>query len=148
MFGFDRAQIPLCILVFDRPRAGDLVIRATSHSAAHLELAAQRFHFFRAYFPHHARASPRITEGMDERLDDFAAVAVVSLRNERVLDRATERKSSDPLSGPVGRDFLAAHSPDFFSVALEECIEEPFAELIAYPFFEIAWVAYRKQTCL
>ena len=46
---------------------------------------------------------------------------------------------------PVGRDLSATHSPNFFGVTLEEDIEEPFAELIAHPVLEIAWIAHRPE---
>src|SRR5207237_9877811 len=51
----------------------------------------------------------------------------------------------DALSGPIGGNFLAAHPPNFFSVTFEECVEEPFPELIADPVFEIARIAHGKQ---
>src|ERR1041384_218683 len=146
MLGFDRQQFALCVVVFDRPLARDFVIRTARHSAPHLEPAAQRFHLFRARFPHHAGTASWIAKRMDERLDDLAPVAVVPLRNEGVLDRASERKSPDPLRGPVCGDFLAAHPPDLFGIALEECIEQAFAELIAYPLFEVARVTHWKES--
>ena len=145
VFGFDCLQISLSIFVCDRPIAGCFVVRTARYPAAHLELAAQRLHLFRARLPHHAGTSPRIAKGIDERLDYVRAVSVVTLRNQRILDGAAERKSFDALRRPVGRDFLAAHAPNFFGVTLEECVEEPFAELIAYPFFEIARISHRKQ---
>src|SRR6266404_1206493 len=82
---------------------------------------------------------------MDERLDHLAAVAVITLRDESVLDCAAEGKSSDPLRRPVGGDFLAAHPPNFFGVALEKGVKEPFAELIAHPLFKIARISHRKE---
>ena len=146
MLGFDRLHLVELIFVFYRPVTGRFIVGTASYSAGHLESAAPRLHLFRANFPHHARPPTWITKRVDERLDDSAAVAVVPLRNERVLDGATERKSSDALRGPVCRNFPAAHPPDFFGVALKECVEEPFAELIAYPLFEIARIPHRKQT--
>ena len=146
MFGFDCLCVAELILVFNRPTVGRFIVRTASYSAAHLQFAAQRLHFFRAGFPHHARAAPGITERIDQRLNNFATVAVVTLRNQSVLDRAPERKSPDPLRRPVGGDFLAAHTPDFFGVALEECVEEAFAELITNPLFEIARVPHREES--
>ena len=93
----------------------------------------------------HAGTSPWITEGIDERLNYVCAVSVVTLWNQGILDGAAERKAFDSLRSPVSRDFLAAHAPNLFGVTLEECVEEPFAELIAYPFFEIPWISHRKQ---
>ena len=48
-----------------------------------------------------------------------------------------KRKTLDSLRRPVGRDLLAGHAPDFLGVALEESVEEAFAELIAHPIFEV-----------
>jgi hypothetical protein len=50
------------------------------------------------------------------------------------------------LRRPVGRNVLAVHPPDFFGVAFEERVKQPFSELIAHPFFKIPRVPYRKQT--
>ena len=47
---------------------------------------------------------------------------------------------------PVGRDFLATHSPDLFGVALEENPEEPAPKLIADPILEIARVAHGEES--
>ena len=138
-------RFALFILVLDRPTAARFIVRTAGHPAAHLERAAQRLHLFSARLPHHAGASPRIAEGIDEGFDYVCAVSVVTLRNQRILDGAAERKSFDALRGPVGGNFLAAHAPNFFRVTLEECVEEPFAELIAYPFFEIARIAHWEQ---
>ena len=88
MFGFDYLQISVAVFVFDIPLAGQIVVGTARHSAAHLQFAAQRRHLFGARLPHHSRTSPRITERIDQRLDDFAPVAVVTLRNKRVLDCA------------------------------------------------------------
>ena len=145
MFGFNGLRPAELIIVFDRPVAGRFVVRTSSHFTAHLKPAAQRLHLFRAGFPHHARPAPRITKRIDQRLDDFAAIAVVPLWNKGVLDCAAQRESFDTLRCPVGGDFFAAHAPDFFGVALEERFEEPPAELIAYPIFEIPRVPHRKQ---
>src|SRR6266581_951976 len=137
-------QNTLSIFVFERPAAGNFVVRTASHFAAHLEFAAHRLHLFSTRFPHHAWTSSRIAKGIDERLNYFRSIPIVALRKERVLNRATERKSLDPLRRPVGRDFFAAHSPNFFSITFEECVEETFAELIAYPLFEIARIPHRE----
>jgi len=47
---------------------------------------------------------------------------------------------------PVGGNFLTTHSPDFFGVTLEECVEQSFAKLIANPFLEIFRIPDREQT--
>src|SRR6266404_7071554 len=138
-------QITLSIFIFDRPTPRYLVAGAPSHFTTHLDLATLRLHLFSTRFPHHAWTSPRIAKGIDERLNYFRSIPIVALRKERVLNRATERKSLDALRRPVGRDFFAAHSPNFFSVTFEECVEEAFAELIAYPLLEIARISHGKQ---
>ena len=69
----------------------------------------------------------------------------MTLRNERIFDSAPERKSFNALRRPVGRNLLAAHAPDFFGIALEECGEEPLAKLITYPLFEIAGISHWKE---
>src|SRR5437667_8763208 len=130
-------QIASSIFVFDGPIARRFVIRTTRDFAAHLELAPHRLHFFGAHFPHHAGTSARIRERIYKRLDDFAPVAIVALRSKRVLERAAERKPSDPLRGPVRGDFLAAHPPNFLGITFEERVEEPAAKLIADPLFEV-----------
>ncbi len=145
MFGLNCMQNTLSIFVFERPAAGNFVVRTASYFVAHLELAAHRLHLFSTRFPHHAGTSPRIAEGIDECLDYFRPIPIIALRKERVLDRAAERKSFDALRGPVGRDFFAAHSPNFFGITFEECFEEPFAKLIAYPLFKIARVPHREE---
>ena len=148
MFGFDCMQITLSIFIFDRPTPRYLVTGAPSHFTTHLDLATLRLHLFSTRFPHHAWASPRIAKGIDERLNYFRSIPIVALRKERVLNRATERKSLDALRRPVGRDFFAGHAPDFFSITFEECVEETFAELIAYPLFEIARIPHREEARL
>jgi hypothetical protein len=52
------------------------------------------------------------------------------------------------LRRPVRRDFLAGHAPHFFSVALEEGVEEAFAELIAHPILEVRRIADGQHTRL
>src|SRR5262249_21602998 len=128
----------------DRPIPRDFIVGTARHPAAHLKLAAQRLHLFRARFPHHAGTSPWIAERIDERFNHVRAVSVITLWNQGILDGAAERKAFDSLRSPVGRDLLATHPPNFFGVTLEECVEEPLAELIAYPFFEILWISHRK----
>jgi hypothetical protein len=88
MFGFDYLHISVAAFVFDIPLAGQIVVRTARRSAAHLQFAAQRRHLFGTRFPHHSRPSSRITERIDQRLDHFAPVAVVMLRDKRVLDGA------------------------------------------------------------
>jgi len=78
-------------------------------------------------------------------LDDLGAIAIVTLRDNCILDRAPEREASDPLRGPVRRDLSAAHSPYFLGVALEECIEKSSSELVAHPILEIARVGHGKK---
>src|SRR6266478_8958792 len=138
-------RITLSIFIFDRPTPRYLVAGAPSHFTSHFEFPAKRRHLFGTGLPHHAWTSPRIAKGIDERLNYFRSIPIVALRKERVLNRATERKSLDALRRPVGRDFFAAHSPNFFSITFEECVEETFAELIAYPLFEIARIPYREE---
>src|SRR6266516_4787681 len=121
MFGFDCLQTTLSTLVFNPPTARNLVVGTANHFTARLELATHRLHLFSTRFPHHAGTSPRITERIDERLNYFRAIAVVSLWRECVLDRATQRKSSYALRGPVRGNFPAAHTPNLFGEALEEC---------------------------
>ena len=65
------------------------VVIEADHLASHLQLAAHGSGFLSARFPHHAGAFARVAERINERLDDSAPVAVVTLRDKRVLDRAT-----------------------------------------------------------
>src|SRR6266566_461935 len=139
-------QITLSICILDRPTPRYLVTGAPSHFTAHLDLATLRLHLFGTGFPHHAWAPPRIAKGIDERLNYFRSIPIIALRKERVLDRAAERQSFDALRGPVSRDFFAVHSPNFFGVTFEKRFEEPFAELIAHPFFKIARMPHREET--
>jgi hypothetical protein len=81
---------------------------------------------------------------MDQRLYHFAAVTIVALRDKSISNRAAERKTLDSLRSPIGGDFLTAHSPDLFRVALKENTEEAFSELIAYPFFKIPRTSHRQ----
>ena len=104
-----------------------------------------RLRLFGAGFPHHAGTFARILEGIDQRLDDLGFVLRLPLREERILDRAAERKAFDALRRPVGRDLLAAHAPDLLGVALEEGVEETLAELIAHPILEVVRVAHREK---
>src|SRR5437773_2213542 len=138
-------QNTLAIFVFERPAAGNFVVRTASYFAAHLEFAAHRLHLFSTRLPHHAGTSPRIAERIDERLDYFRSIPIIALRKERVLDRAAKRKSFNALYGPVGRDFFADHSPSLFGITFEECVEEPSAELIAHPLFKIARVPHWEE---
>jgi len=64
------------------------------------------------------------------------AIAIVPLWNERVLDRAAERKSSDPLRAQSGGNFLQL-MPQTFRITFEECVEEAFYRIDCYPVFEI-----------
>src|SRR5882724_3664252 len=110
---------------------------------------SRQFRFFRARFPHHPRAFARISERIDQGLDDLGAVAIRrTLRQERVLDRAPERKTADALCRPIGRNFFAAHPPHFFGVALKENVEETFAELVADPLLEVSRMAHGKESRL
>src|SRR4029453_16130 len=141
MIGFDGMQATLSIFVFHRPGVGSFMVRTGRYFAAHLQFAPHGLHLFGARFPHHAWTSPRVTERIDERLDYLASISIVALRKNRVLDRAAERKSLNALRCPVCGDFFAAHSPNLFGIAFEECVEESSAELVADPFFEIARIA-------
>src|SRR5205807_3858238 len=125
------------------------IVSATVRARGRFDFATHRLHFFGARFPHHARAFTRIAERIDQGLDDFGAVAVRgTLRQERVFDRAAERKTTDALRGPVSRDFFAAHPPNFFGVALEENVEETLAELIADPLLEVSRMPHWKNSRL
>src|SRR5439155_16075237 len=133
------------ILELNGPGRCSFIVDAAVDARGHFYFTAHRFHFFRARFPHHARAFARISKRIDQGFNDFGAVAVRgTLRQERILDRAAERKTADALGGPISRDFFAAHPPYFFSVALKENVEETFAKLIADPLFEVSRMAHRK----
>jgi hypothetical protein len=148
VFGFNHLRLTLLILELDPPTAGRFIVRTTRYPASHLQFATHCLHLFGACFPHHTGTFAWIAEGINERFNYVCAVSVVTLRHQGILDGAAERKAFDSLRRPVGGNLVAAHSPDFFSVTLEECVEEPFAELIAYPLFEIPRIADRKQARL
>src|SRR5450631_2563695 len=97
MLDFERLQISLSILVANAPGQFCFVVIASYDFAAHFDFAAQSLRFFRACFPHHAWAFTRITKRIDQGLDDFRPVLRLPLRKERVLDRATERKTFNAL---------------------------------------------------
>src|SRR5215472_2891110 len=142
MFGFNRTLIPIAVFELDRPFLRCFIIGTAVHARTHLDFAAVHLHFGGGRLPHHARTSARVTEGIDQRLNNFGPVAVFgALRKERVLDRAPERETANALRGPICRNLFAAHSPNFFGVALEENVEEAFAELIADPFLEVLRMA-------
>src|SRR5438105_15099107 len=147
MIGFDRMLITVAVLELNGPRFRRFIIGAAVDARAHFDFAAEFSDFQRGRFPHHAGSFSRITEGINQCLDHFRPVAVWrTLREKRVLDRASEGKTADALGGPVRRDLFAAHPPNFFGVALEENVEETFAELIAHPLLEIPRMANRKKS--
>ena len=88
MISLELLSLALWILERDRPGFVRRVVIEPDNFAAHLYFATHCLRFFRARFPHHAGTAPRVTERIDQRLNDAAAVAVVTLRDERVLDRA------------------------------------------------------------
>ena len=102
MIGFDGLLISIAILELNSPGLRSLIIGTAVNARGHLDFAAHRFHFFGARFPHHARPFTRVAERIDQCLDNVGAVAVVMLRNQRVLDRAAEREAFDALRRPVG----------------------------------------------
>src|SRR5437870_5954168 len=103
------------IFVFDCPSPGNFVVEAASHSAAHLEFAAQCLHLFRTRFPHHARSFSWIAKGINERLNYVCSIPIIVLRNQRILDRATERKSFMRCAAQSAEISLQ-HMPQTFSV--------------------------------
>src|SRR5262245_21462718 len=145
VFRFNGLLIASPIFVCDGPVARRFIVGATRYPAAHLKLTAQHLDFFGARFPHHSGTFPWIAEGIDQQFNYLRSISVVVLRNQGILDGTAQRKSFDPLRSPIGGDFLATHSPNLFGVTFEECVEQAFAKLIAYPLFEIAWVSCGQQ---
>ena len=95
--------------------------------------------------PHHARSLARIAEGVDERLDRLLPVCGLLLWEQRIENRGRQGKPFNPLGSPVGRNFTAAHPPDFFGVGLKEDAEQPLAKLVRDPVLESPRVLHGKE---
>src|SRR5205085_322743 len=82
-----------------------------------------------------------VAEAPDQSLDDIAGFGTADCgwhdrAAQRVGHCAPKVEALDALRCPIGRNLVARHSPDFLRVRLEENREQPFAELIRYPFVE------------
>src|SRR4051794_39747473 len=148
MFGVKRLQIPISVFILDRPGFTLLAILEADDLAAHLNFASHRNRLIRTRFPHHTRPAAWITKRVDESLDHFGRIFRLALRQQCVLDRASEGKSFDSLSRPIGRYFITTHSPHLLGVTLEKRVEESLAELIANPIFKISRVPDGKYSGL
>src|SRR5262245_39071164 len=119
----------LLVLMRHGPELEVGIVGASDDLAAHEDLSALGTNLVGTGFPEHAGAAAWVTEGVDQRLDDLATLGgFLLLGPQGVQDGGLQRESLDALSGPVGGDLLAAHSPDLFGVGLEEDVEEPLAE--------------------
>lgn len=86
------------------------------------------------FFPHHAGAEARVVEFVDEGFDDFFAATV--LREDGVDDGGEEGEAFDALGSPIGAEFGAGATPNFFGVGFEKDVEEARAEAIGDPIGE------------
>src|SRR5450759_3330308 len=96
-------------------------------------------------FPHLSRPESRISELIDQRRDDLAAVSGRPARDQRAAKHEPEVEALDSLGGPVGGQLLGADAPNLFCVRLEEDAEETPSELVANPVLEALRILHRLQ---
>src|SRR5208283_1789670 len=87
----------------------------------------------RGFFPHLARSLRRISEAIDESLDNGA---IVIRHAQQTAHHRNQRQAADALRRPVGADLAARNAPHLLGVGFEEDLVEPASEGADDPIFE------------
>src|ERR1700722_1728720 len=83
--------------------------------------------------PHFSRSVRWIAKAVDQSLDDRS---IAGAAGQECAHERGERKSFDPLRGPLRADFGTIHAPNFLRVAAEEDFVDPASKRTHDPIFE------------